>query len=124
MRNWAQASDYWGIALDPKSGPNVGNPSGGCTTCRGMVTLDNSNGTFTLNEDYYVWAQFAKFVQPGAIRISSPNLESSDLPNIAFRNPDGSIALIVLNDNASSPKAFQVAWNRRGSATRCQPARS
>lgn len=76
--------------------------------------MDNSNGTFTLNEDYYVWAQFSKFVRPGAVRIASPDLESSDLPNIAFRNPDGSIALVVLNDNASSLQTFQVTWNRQG----------
>jgi glucosylceramidase len=113
MRNWAEASDYWGIALDPQSGPNVGNANGGCTTCRGMVTVDNSSGTFTLNEDYYVWAQFSKFIQPGAVRIHSPDLESTGLPNIAFRNPNGSITLVVLND-ASSPRTFQVTWQRQG----------
>ena len=113
MRNWAEASDYWGIALDPRSGPNVGNANGGCTTCRGMVTVDNASGTFTLNEDYYAWAQFSKFIQPGAVRIYSPDLESTDLPNIAFRNPNGSITLVVLND-ASSPRTFQVTWQRQG----------
>ncbi|HTU74995.1 MAG TPA: glycoside hydrolase family 30 beta sandwich domain-containing protein [Trebonia sp.] len=102
MSNWAVASDYWTMATDPNSGPNVATASGGCGTCRGMVTIDNSNGTFTLNEDYYVWAQFSKFVQPGAVRIGSSNLESSGLPDIAFRNPDGSIALVVLNDNPSA----------------------
>jgi glucosylceramidase len=107
MRNWAVSSDYWTMATDPDSGPNVANANGGCGDCRGMVTVDNSNGTFTLNEDYYIWAQFSKFVQAGAVRIGSPNLESSDLPNIAFKNPDGSIALVVLND-ASSPQTFGV----------------
>lgn len=114
MRNWAESSAYWGIALNRESGPNVAKASGGCATCRGTVTVDNSNGTFTLNEDYYAWAQFSRFVRPGAVRIASPNLESSDLPNIAFRNPDGSIALVVLNDNASSARKFQVTWNGRG----------
>jgi glucosylceramidase len=114
MNNWAVSSDYWGMALNPSSGPNVANANGGCTNCRGMVTVDNSNGTFTLNEDYYIWAQFSKFVQPGAVRIASPNLESSDLPNIAFKNPNGNIALVVLNDNASSSKTFQVDWNGQG----------
>ena len=113
MRNWAEATTYWGIALDPNSGPNVGTASGGCTTCRGMVTVDNSTGTFTLNEDYYAWAQFSRFVQPGAVRIGSPDLESQDLPNIAFRNPDGGIALVVLNDDASAPHTFQVTWHGR-----------
>jgi glucosylceramidase len=107
MRNWAVASDYWTMATDPDSGPNVANANGGCGDCRGMVTVDNSNGTFALNEDYYVWAQFSKFVQPGAVRIGSPDLESSDLPNIAFKNPNGSIALAVLND-ASSSQTFGV----------------
>jgi glucosylceramidase len=114
MNNWAVASDYWGMALNPSSGPNVASSSGGCTNCRGMVTVDNSNGTFTLNEDYYIWAQFSKFVQPGAVRIASPNLESSDLPNIAFKNPNGTIALVVLNDNASSSQSFQVDSNGQG----------
>jgi glucosylceramidase len=114
MNNWATASDYWGMALNPSSGPNVANSAGGCTNCRGMITVDNSNGTFTLNEDYYVWAQFSKFVQPGAVRIASPNLESSDLPNIAFKNPNGSIALVVLNDNSSSAQTFQVDSNGQG----------
>jgi glucosylceramidase len=114
MSNWAVASDYWTMATDPRSGPNVANANGGCGDCRGMVTIDNSTGTFTLNEDYYVWAQFAKFVRPGAVRIGSSNLESSDLPNIAFKNPDGSIALVVLNDNAASPQTFGVDWGGHG----------
>jgi glucosylceramidase len=114
MNNWAVSSDYWGMALNPSSGPNVANSNGGCTNCRGMVTVDNSNGTFTLNEDYYIWAQFSKFVQPGAVRIASPNLESSDLPNIAFKNPNGTITLVVLNDNTSSAQKFQVVSNGQG----------
>ncbi len=114
MNNWAVSSDYWGMALNPSSGPNVASANGGCTNCRGMVTVDNSNGTFTLNEDYYIWAQFSKFVQPGAVRIASPNLESSDLPNIAFKNPNGSITLVVLNDNTSSAQKFQVVSSSRG----------
>jgi len=114
MRNWAVASDYWTMATDPNAGPNVANANGGCGDCRGMVTIDNSNGTFSLNEDYYVWAQFSKFVRPGAVRIGSPDLESADLPNIAFRNPDGSIALVVLNDNPSSSQTFAVDSGSQG----------
>jgi glucosylceramidase len=109
MRNWAAASDYWTMATDQSNGPNVG---GGCTTCRGMVTV-NSDGTFTPNEDYYAWAQFSKFVQPDAVRIGSPDLESAGLPNIAFQNPDGSIITVVLNSN-SGPTTFHVTSGGRG----------
>ncbi|HSZ42742.1 MAG TPA: discoidin domain-containing protein [Trebonia sp.] len=114
MNNWAVASDFWTMATDPAAGPNVANANGGCGDCRGMVTIDNSNGTFTLNEDYYIWAQFAKFVQPGAVRIGSPDLESADLPNIAFRNPNGTITLVVLNDNASAAQKFGVDYDGHG----------
>jgi glucosylceramidase len=114
MSNWAVASDFWTMATDPAAGPNVANANGGCGDCRGMVTIDNSNGTFTLNEDYYIWAQFAKFVQPGAVRIGSPDLESADLPNIAFRNPNGTITLVVLNDNSSTAQKFGVDYGGHG----------
>ncbi len=62
MNNWSSGSDFWTIATNPASGPNVG---GGCTTCRGMVTVDNSNGTFTLNEDYYIWPAMAPALRFG-----------------------------------------------------------
>ena len=110
MRNWAMGSDYWTMGTDQNNGPNVG---GGCTNCRGMVTVNTSNGTFTLNEDYYAWAQFSKFVQPGAVRIDSTDLLSSGVPNVAFKNPDGSLVLGVLNTGSGSAP-FQVTWNGEG----------
>ena len=107
MRNWARASTYFSIALDPNGGPNVG----GCTNCRGMVTVNNSNGTYTKNEDYYAWAHFAKFVDAGAVRVSST--EAGGISDVAFRNPDGSIVLVALNSNTSST-TFQARWNGKG----------
>lgn len=106
VRNWARASTYFSLALDPSGGPTVG----GCDNCRGMLTVNNSNGTYTKNEDYYAWAHFSKFVDAGAVRVASTDLASSGLSNVAFRNPDGSIVLVALNSNGSS-KTFQVKWD-------------
>ncbi len=93
LRDWAQASTYFNLALDPSDGPHVG----GCTNCRGMLTIDNAHGTYAENEDYYYWAQFSKFVDPGATRIDSPDLGTGSIQTVAFRNPDGSIVLVALN---------------------------
>lgn len=106
LRNWARSSLYWSVALDPRSGPNVG----GCTNCRGMITVDNASGTYTRNGEYYVWAHLAKVVQPGAVRIGSPDLGPGSIQTVAFRNPDRSLALVALNSSGASTTRFRVAW--------------
>jgi glucosylceramidase len=106
IRHWSRTSFYWSFALDPAGGPYVG----GCTTCRGMITVDNGSGTYTKNGEYYVWAHFSKVVQPGALRIGSSDLGDGSIQTVAFRNPDGSIALIALNSSGSSSIRFRVAW--------------
>jgi glucosylceramidase len=106
VRNWARTSLYWSIALDPNNGPNVG----GCTTCRGMITVDNTHGTYTRNGEYYAWEHLSKVVQPGAVRIASTDLGNGNIQTVAFKNPDGSLAVIALNSNWTSPIPFSVNW--------------
>nr|WP_239470683.1 RICIN domain-containing protein [Archangium violaceum] len=107
LRNWARSSLYWNIALDPNHGPYVG----GCVDCRGMITVNNSNGTYTKNEDYYVWAQLAKVVRSGAVRIASTFQSDGGIQTVAFKNPDGSLALVALNTNDTSTITFKVRWS-------------
>jgi glucosylceramidase len=105
-RNWARGVTLWNLALDQKSGPQ----NGGCTNCRGVVTIDFSTTppNVTRNVEYYVLAHAAKFIQPGAVRIDSANAGS--ILNVAFQNPDGSIALVVLNDGSAATD-FAVSWH-------------
>jgi glucosylceramidase len=107
LRNWARTSLYWSIALDPNNGPSVG----GCSTCRGMITVDDTNGTYTRNGEYYTWEHLSKVVAPGAVRISSPDLGNGSIQTVAFKNPDSSLALVAVNSNTTSPITFQVSWN-------------
>jgi glucosylceramidase len=106
-RNWARGVLLWNLALDPKGGPN----KGGCGNCRGVVTIDPAGRSVQRELEYYALGHLSKFVDPGAVRISSS--EPADLPNVAFRNPDGSIVLLAYN-RAASPKAFTA---RDGSRT-------
>ncbi len=96
-RNWARSAVYWNIALDENSGPFI---PGGCSNCRGVVTISNS-GAITRNVEYYVLAHASKFVKPGAQRIASDSFDNV-LETVAFRNPDGSEVLIALNPSGGS----------------------
>ena len=106
-RNWSRSVVRWGMALDPNGEPNLGTGAA-CTQCRGVVTIDQSNGKVTYNGDYYALGHASKFLQPGASRIdSSPG--SNEVSDVAFKNPDGSKVLIVYNA-AAKRQTFTVQW--------------
>jgi len=107
-RNWARSISLWNLALDQNSGPQ----NGGCTSCRGVVTIDDSVSppTITNNVEYYALGHLAKFVVPGAHRIDSNSGAHGSIEDVAFQNPDGSIALLVLNSGSSNGN-FTVSWN-------------
>ncbi len=69
----------------------------------GALTIDGNQ--VTRNPAYYNLAVAAKFVRPGSVRIASD--ESKNLPNVAFKTPDGHLVLIVLNDS-KLPQRFSI----------------
>jgi glucosylceramidase len=102
-RGWARGVLWWNLALDEKHGPHLG----GCGNCRGVVTIDSASGAITRNEEYYALGHASRFVRPGARRIASTSPEGLD--NVAFRNVDGSKALILVNSGAAE-RTFAVRW--------------
>lgn len=107
-RNWAKSVVLWGMVLDQKNGPNAG----GCDTCRGFLTVDTSKtpATVTRTVDYYAVGQASRFVLPSAVRIASDDFGGQSLESAAFQNPDGSIALLVLN-NENRTVNFNLGWH-------------
>jgi glucosylceramidase len=59
--------------------------------------------------EYYILGHLGKFVVPGAHRIESNTFGAGNIEDVAFQNPDGSIALLVLN-SANSTGAFTVSF--------------
>ncbi|MDP3580717.1 MAG: glycoside hydrolase family 30 beta sandwich domain-containing protein, partial [Ignavibacteria bacterium] len=92
--NWCKNIIEWNLASDPNLEPHT---QGGCTQCLGAVTL-NAN-VVTRNPAYYIIAHASKFVRPGSVRIGSTYL--NNLPNVAFKTPEGRIVVLVLNDSQS-----------------------
>jgi glucosylceramidase len=106
-RNWARSAVNWNIALDSTGGPH----NGGCDTCTALVTLQ-PDGSVTANAEYYTIGHLSKFVRPGAVRVASTSFGTTgwngQIMDVAFRNPDGSTALVVHNEN-DDPRSFAVA---------------
>ena len=102
-RNWSSSVLLWNLALDPKGGPT----NGGCSDCRGVVTVDPSTGRYTPNVEYYVLGHASKFVRPGAVRVASTDASAAGVDNVAFVNPDGTRALVTLNPTGGE-RAFNV----------------
>lgn len=90
MQNWSKVALEWNLANDGGYNPHT---PGGCTECKGALTLD---GAINRNVAYYIIAHASKFVPPGSVRISSINTGS--IFNVAFKIPDGRKVLIALND--------------------------
>ncbi len=92
----------WNLMLDDKKGPYT-NAGGSCTTCYGAVTLLSSDHkTVEPYTHYYNIAHASKVILPGAVRIGTSGYTASGLTYQAYRNPDGSYGVIVLNENPAS----------------------
>jgi glucosylceramidase len=105
-RNWGRTVVNWNLALDPSGGPH----NGGCDTCTGVVTVGPADQVRN-NAEYYTLGHLARFVKPGATRIASTSFGTTgwnaQIMDAAFRNRDGSTALVVHNEN-DDPRSFAV----------------
>ncbi|HKN98373.1 MAG TPA: ricin-type beta-trefoil lectin domain protein [Pseudonocardiaceae bacterium] len=105
-RNWGQSVVKWSLAVDQNMGPH----NGGCGTCQGLITVHNGDtrsGQVDFTVEYYDMGQLTKFVKPGAVRIDST--ANATVPNVAWRNPDGSKALVAYNGTATA-QPLVVNW--------------
>ncbi len=108
LRNYGKTILMWNMDLDQNYGPTV---EKGCTNCRGVVTIDTSTtpATVSRNVEYYVLGHLSKYVQTGAYRIASNSYGDGSVQDVAFKNPDGSVAVLVFN-GAASPSQFSLNW--------------
>ncbi|MFA6582164.1 MAG: glycoside hydrolase family 30 beta sandwich domain-containing protein, partial [Paludibacter sp.] len=103
--NWAKTVIEWNLANNAGIGPHT---PGGCTTCLGAITVNNST-SYTRNVSYYIIGQISKFVNPGAIRIGS-TVFGSNVSCATFQNLDGTLASVIYNGN-SAAQTVKLVWN-------------
>jgi len=83
----------WNIILDEKGGPNhVGN------YCDAPIMVDTQNDTLEIKLSFDYIGHFSKYISKGAKRIAFTKY-TDKLEMTAFKNPDDSIVLVILNQN-------------------------
>ena len=83
----------WNILLDQNGGPNhVGN------FCFAPIHADTNTGQLIYTPMYYYIGHLSKFVRPDAKRISE-TVSDKVLLSTSFKNADGKIATIVMNQS-------------------------
>ena len=100
----------WNVLLDETGGPNhVGN------FCFAPVIADTRAGKLIYTNAYYYIGHFSKFIRPGAKRISA-SANRDALQTTAFRNPNGSVAVVVMNQT-DKPLDYQLWMNGQAAKT-------
>ena len=118
----------WNIVLDMKGGPNhVGN------YCDAPILADETNGSLHFQSSYYYIGHFSRFIKPGAVRLKAevtsamiPATVSGHLTDevetLAFRNPNGTIALIITNTTeADLVYEFKTSEDSQSLYLKCPP---
>ena len=116
LNNGAVGWIDWNILLDEKGGPNhAGN------FCFAPVHANQATGDLIYTPAYFYIGHFSKFIRPNARRISSV-ASRSQLSCTSFRNEDGSIATVVMNQS-DAPVKYRLDVGRK-SAELNIPARA
>ena len=104
----------WNILLDENGGPNhAGN------YCFAPVIADTRDGTLHYTNCYYYMGHFSKFIRPGARRINSSSNRDM-LLTTAFKNTDGTTAVVVMNNSAQKIK-YRLWINGKAAETESLP---
>jgi glucosylceramidase len=104
----------WNVLLDETGGPNhVGN------FCYAPVHADTKAGKLIYTNSYYYIGHFSKFIRPGAKRVVSSS-NRDHLQTTAFVNPDGSVAVVVMN-NSNQKQDLQLWVKGQGAKTESLP---
>ena len=98
LRNMSTTVLEWNLASDPNYSIHT---DGGCTTCKGALTL-NGSSVSSRNVSYYIIGHASRVIDPGAVRIQATS-STSNLKYVAATNPDGSIGVVAYNDAAQTP---------------------
>jgi len=106
----------WNVLLDENGGPNhVQN------YCFAPIHADTKTGKLLYMNSYFYIGHFSKFIRPGARRIISSS-STDRLLTTAFLNPDGKIAVVVLN-LSDTPQPFNLSLAGKSAST-VSPAHS
>ena len=95
LRYGSKGATYWSLAQNADGSPFLGGGDS-CKTCRGMLSY-TGGGQFEPSQEFYYYAQFSKFVRPGAQRTDSTN--SGDVSTVAFKSGTQNTLVVLVSGN-------------------------
>jgi glucosylceramidase len=116
----------WNIALDMQGGPNhVGN------CCDAPLLVDTESGELHFQSSYYYMGHFSRFIKPQAQRIelaispyrtpaTADGLMGNMMEYCAFKNNDGSLALVALN-RTEADMVYEIVYAGETVVVGCPP---
>ena len=114
LNRWTVGWIDWNLLLDETGGPNhVGN------LCSAPILIDRANDTLMHQSSFYYLGHFSRFIKPGARRVLCA-ASRQDLESTAFVNPDGSVAVVVMNRTEESIR-FRLCLDGEEAATELPP---
>jgi len=107
----------WNLCLDERGGPNhVGN------FCSAPIICDTRSDEVLRQPSYWYLGHFSRYIRPGACRAVSST--SRDVLEVtSWVNPDGSLAVVVMNQSAEDIE-FWLKVQGSGAVRTEAPARS
>ena len=104
VKKWCTGVIVWNFMLDMNRGPNL---DGGCQTCFGAVDVADDYKSYTLNSHYYALCHLSAVIRPDAVRIAGGGGNKQGVTYATFRNPDGTLAVVLYNSLAT-PLSLRV----------------
>ncbi len=114
LNRWTVGWVDWNMVLDETGGPNhVGN------FCSAPIIADTKTDTLHYQSSYYYIGHFSRYIRPNAKRIICATTRDK-LEATAFLNPNGQIAVVVLNRSEDSIP-FTLKFNGLSAVTESLP---
>ncbi|ERJ11596.1 glycoside hydrolase family 30 protein [Haloplasma contractile] len=109
FNNWSEGWIDWNLVLNETGGPNhVQN------LCDAPILADRNTKELIYNSSYYYIGQFSRYIRPGAVRIGLSLNTDGLVYATAFKNTDGTIAVVVQNE---SDEVVRFALTHKGLGT-------
>ena len=115
LNNWVDGWVDWNMVLDRQGGPNWFK-----NWCVAPVIVDPEKDEVYFTPLFYTLSHFSRFIRPEAMVIGVENSDES-LMITAARNPDGSIAVVLLNQDTQA-KAFSISLGDRSKEVSISPS--
>lgn len=106
LNNWVDGWVDWNMVLDKQGGPNWFE-----NWCVAPVIVDPDNDEVYFTPLYYTLSHFSRFIRPEANIFDIENSDES-LMVTAAKNPDGTIAIIIFNQEKEE-KQFSLSMGEQ-----------